>query len=229
MDEIASVQHLNGEHSSRILEQIECCSDEKNIYWITKYYEGDNLFEHVFKYGRVEDVEAQRIIGEVVRSIQYIHSKGIAHRDASLENIMYHPQSKTSTLVDFGVCTLVRRNESTGRNIKQAVSDFGKEYYLAPENFSMCEVDSMLCDVWTVGVCMLYLLLGFPPIEAAKVRCEEYTYIINGRLAELVGQWQVPLSQSAIDLVGKILQPNPMDRFSLAEILTHPWFEEPQI
>ena len=76
---------------------------------------------------------------------------------------------------------------------------------------------------------MLYLLLGFPPIEAAKVRCEEYTYIINGRLAELIGQWQVPLSQSVIDLVGKILQPNPMDRFSLAEILTHPWFEEPQI
>jgi serine/threonine protein kinase len=123
----------------------------------------------------------------------------------------------------------VRRNESTGCNIKQAVSDFGKEYYLAPENFSMCEVDPMMCDVWAVGVCMLYLLLGFPPIEAAKVRCEEYTYIINGRLAELVGQWEVPLSQSAIDLVGKILQPNPMDRFSLAEILTHPWFEELQI
>jgi hypothetical protein len=47
MDEIVSVQHLNGEHSSRILEQIECCSDEKNIYWISKYYEGDDLFEHV--------------------------------------------------------------------------------------------------------------------------------------------------------------------------------------
>jgi serine/threonine protein kinase len=77
------------------LKQIECCSDEKNIYWITKYYEGDDLFEHVFKYGRVEDVEAQRIIGEVVRSIQHIHSKGIAHWDVSLENIMYHPQSKT--------------------------------------------------------------------------------------------------------------------------------------
>ena len=156
MDEIASVQHLNGEHSSRILDQIECCSVEKNIYWITNYYEGDDLFEHVFKHGRVEDVEAQRIIGEVVRSIQYIHSKGIAHRDMSLENIMYHPQSKTITLVDFGVCTLVRRNESTGRNTRQAVSDFGKEHYLAPENFSMCEVDPMLCDVWAVGVCMLY-------------------------------------------------------------------------
>ena len=72
------------------------------VYWgklsavaTRRIFIGDDLFEHVFKYGRVEDVEAQRIIGEVVRSIQYIHSKGIAHWDVSLENIMYHPQSKT--------------------------------------------------------------------------------------------------------------------------------------
>jgi serine/threonine protein kinase len=43
-----------------------------------------------------------------------------------------------------------------------------------------------------------------------------------------VGHWKVPLSQSAVDLVKKILQPNPMDRCSLAEILVHPWFEAPQ-
>ena len=225
MYEIASVQYLNAEHSSRILKQIECCSDEKNIYWITNYYEGDDLFEHLVKSGRIEDVEAQRIIGEVVRSIQYIHSKGIAHRDVSLENIIYHPQSRTVTLVDFGLCTLVRRNESTGCNIRQAAIDFGKEHYMAPEYFSMDEVDPMLCDVWSVGVCMLYLLLGFPPIGAANVRDDRYTYITNGRLVELVGHWKVPLSQSAVDLVEKILQPNPMDRCSLAEILIHPWFE----
>ena len=90
MCEIASVQYLNGEHSSHILKQIECCSDEKkNIYWIT-YYEGDDLFEHLVKYGRIDDGGAQRIIGEVVRSIQYIHSKGIAHRDMSL--VIIHNQ-----------------------------------------------------------------------------------------------------------------------------------------
>jgi len=75
---------------------------------------------------------------------------------------------------------------------------------------------------------MLYLLLGFPPIGAANVRDDRYTYITNGRLAELVGHWKVPLSQSAVDLVEKILQPNPMDRCSLADILIHPWFEAPQ-
>jgi serine/threonine protein kinase len=228
MYEIASVQYLNGEHSSRILKQIECCSYEKNIYWITNFYEGDDLFEHLVKYGRIEDREAQWIIGEVVRSIQYIHSKGIAHRDVSLENIMYHPQSRTVTLVDFGLCTLVRRNESTGRNIRQAAIDFGKEHYMAPEYFSMDEVDPMLCDVWAVGVCLLYLLLGFPPIGTANVRDDRYTYITNGRLAELLGHWKVPLSKSAINLVENILQPNPMDRCSLADILNHPWFEEPQ-
>ena len=107
----------------------------------------------------------------------------------------------------------------------QAVSDFGKEHYLAPENFSMCEVDPMLCDVWAIGVCLLYLLLGFPPIRKAHVKVEGYSYITNSRLTELVDQWEVPLSQSAIDLVEKILRPNPMDRYSLAEILTHPWFD----
>jgi len=219
---------LDSEHSHRILKQIECCSDEKNIYWITNYYEGDDLFEHLVKYGRIEDGEAQMIIGEVVRSIQYIHSKGIAHRDVSLENIIYHPQSRTITLVDFGLCTHVRRNESTGRNIRQATIDFGKEHYMAPEHFSMEEVDPMLCDVWAVGVCLLYLLLGFPPIGTANVRDDRYTYIINGRLAELVGHWGVSISPSAINLLENILQPNPMDRYSLTQILLHPWFETPQ-
>jgi len=218
MYEIAFVQYLDSEHPHRILKQIECCSDEKNIYWITHYYEGDDLFEHLVKYGRIEDGEAQMIIGEVVRSIQYIHSKGIAHRDVSLENIIYHPQSRTITLVDFGLCTHVRRNESTGRNIRQATIDFGKEHYMAPEHFSMEEVDPMLCDVWAVGVCLLYLLLGFPPIGTANVRDDRYTYIINGRLAELVDHWGVSISPRAINLLENILQPNPMDRYSLTQI-----------
>ena len=58
------------------------------------------------------------------------------------------------------------------------------------------------------------MLLGFPPISKAHVKDEGYSYIINGRLAELVDQWEVPLSLSAIDLVEKILRPNPMDRYS---------------
>lgn len=64
-------------------------------------------------------------------------------------------------------------------------------------------VDPFASDIWSVDICMLYLLLGFPPTERASGEDQRYTFIANGDLKDLLFHWNVNLSPLAFDMVEK--------------------------
>ena len=65
---------------------------------------------------------------DVVKSVEYLHSFGIIHRDIKLENIMMSNNTEKATpkLVDFGLTKILAPNEIT----REAYGTIG---YCAPE------------------------------------------------------------------------------------------------
>lgn len=72
---------------------------------------GGELTDYVRKKGRLDEIEARKIIVQIINAIAYCHSSGVIHRDLKLENIMFlddDPEELTIKVIDFGisgVCT----------------------------------------------------------------------------------------------------------------------------
>lgn len=103
----------------------------------------------------------------------------------------------------------------------------GKRNYMAPEIIADVDyVDALSCDIWSAGICLLFLLLGFPPIEIACPSDIRYNLLVNGELKTLLQHWSINLSDSVIDLIQRILRVDPSERMSIEEILAHPWMND---
>jgi len=65
-------------------------------------------------------------IYQICRSLAYIHSMGICHRDIKPQNLLLDPRSHVVKLCDFGSAKVLQKNEPN-------VSYICSRYYRAPE------------------------------------------------------------------------------------------------
>lgn len=89
--------------------------------------------------------------------LYYLHSYGIMHRDLKLENIMMTNKTEFSVpkLVDFGLAKILSPQET-------ATEPFGTVGYAAPEILKKLPYNKIV-DVWSLGVIIYVLLVGFMP------------------------------------------------------------------
>src|SRR3954471_16684742 len=117
-------------------------------------------------------LEVKLYIYQLFRSLAYIHSQGICHRDIKPQNLLLDPNSGVLKLCDFGSAKILVENEPN-------VSYICSRYYRAPElifgatnyttkigtSFSAhvrCAILTSLSDVWSTGCVMAELMLGQP-------------------------------------------------------------------
>jgi hypothetical protein len=131
-------------------------------------------------------------------------------------------------LIDFGLSVKLQ-TDANGEPVPVRNTACGKGYYLPPEvdwtGNHPRPVNPILGDIWSAGMCLLYAILGFPPIERACNDDTRYTFLTTGRLAELVEHWEIEMSPECIDLVQMILRPEPSERPSLQQIWQHGWMQ----
>jgi serine/threonine protein kinase len=111
----------------------------------------------------------------------------------------------------------------------------GKPLYLAPEQWDGTPFDGVAIDLWAMGTMLLVMLTGCDPWAVAQPSDAWYNFIVvQGQLEEALrlkhggggfGLGHRTLSASVVDLLQKILQPDPRDRPSLYEVQHHPWVQ----
>lgn len=228
--EVAALQFL-GDHHPSIMGQVECCADEAYVYSIMRFCPGGELFDHIAQCGRISEAESRRIFRQLMSGLQVLEDRGVGHLDISLENLLYNTSQQQIMIIDFGMCAKLMQKTSTEEEQKHfhtILNNYcGKKNYMAPEIIAQNSfIDAIKCDIWSAGICLLYILLGFPPIEVASVSDLRYRYLINGKLNELLEHWGCCLSAEVIDLLHSILRERPEDRPSVRQILSHPWMSD---
>jgi calcium-dependent protein kinase len=96
-----------------------------------------------------------------LETLKYIHHNKICHRDIKPDNILYNRQSKSITIIDFGISKKV---EDRGRR-REMLTLTGTPYYRAPEMFEGGGYDEMV-DIWALGVTIFKLMTGSTPFES---------------------------------------------------------------
>lgn len=102
----------------------------------------------------------------------------------------------------------------------------GKWIYMSPEVYGNKDpFDGYTVDLWAAGVILFLMMTGFPPWERACLTDERFKYMTAGYLVQMLTEWDLGLSQDAMDLLQRMLFLDPKDRLSLDQVRAHPWMQ----
>jgi hypothetical protein len=224
--EITALQYIGNDHPN-LMGQIECCTDEENIYSVMRYCQGGELFDFIDENGPLSDDQAKKMFKQLVNGLARLQELGIGHRDMSLENILYD-RNDIYVIIDFGMCLRLKKspngNDYCFINRQQIC---GKKNYIAPEVLREDPVfNPMIADIWAAGIILFIILTGVPPIDKATHADIRYTMISEGRLAEMVNNWGIDMKPAVVDLIQRLLKADPMERLTVEEILQHEWMRD---
>ena len=155
LDEISILSKLSHPNIMQIFEIFE---DNINIYIVSEYCNGGELFDIISQKGSFTEKEACIVMKQLISGICYCHQKGIVHRDLKPENILMEDKSGDLSLkiIDWGCAKTIKNKE----RLHQAD---GTAYYIAPEVLKN-DYDEK-CDVWSCGIIFYILLCGYPPFN----------------------------------------------------------------
>lgn len=121
-------------------------------------------------------LRAQLYTYQLCRSLAYIHSLGVCHRDIKPQNLLVHPETHLLKLCDFGSAKILVKGEPN-------VSYICSRYYRAPELIFGATDYTCCIDVWSVGCVLAELLLGVPlfPGESGVDQLVEIIKVRPGR------------------------------------------------
>jgi 5'-AMP-activated protein kinase catalytic alpha subunit len=140
---------------------------------------------------------------QLLRAVQFLHSRGIAHLDLKPENVLMFDDGVK--LADFGCCESVVGRPSFDHS--------GSAHYSAPELFGSRGSDNRPADVWSLGVILFTLETGLLPFtETSDAGLVDQ--IRNGDLhfPPLIAKW-------VKDVVVACCQVDPSKRPTIDELL----------
>ncbi|XP_055844683.1 protein kinase shaggy-like isoform X2 [Episyrphus balteatus] len=179
---------------------------------------------------------------QLFRSLAYIHSLGICHRDIKPQNLLLDPETAVLKLCDFGSAKQLLHGEPN-------VSYICSRYYRAPELIFGAINYTTKIDVWSAGCVLAELLLGQPifPGDSGVDQLVEVIKVLGTPTREQIHEmnpnytefkfprikshpWQkvfrIRTPPEAISLVSELLEYTPSARITPLKACAHPFFNE---
>jgi serine/threonine-protein kinase len=194
---------------------------EGTPYHVLEFISGETLEDILSAITRLNPVESLAIFDKICRAIQYLHSRGVVHRDIKPGNVMI-PTSDTTTLpvkiIDFGVAKGTRKGVHDQVDLTRPGEVFGSLLYTAPERF-MGQAADERSDVYSLGCLMYEVLTGVNPFTA-DTPSEIVQKQLKAEPEPLVNTGLQPdIAQLLQPVIGKALAKDPADRFqTVAEL-----------
>ncbi|KAI3665374.1 hypothetical protein L6452_43998 [Arctium lappa] len=193
--------------------------DNSFVYIVMELCEGGELLDRILskKDSRYTEKDAAVVVRQMLRVAAECHLHGLVHRDMKPENFLFKSPNVDSHLkaTDFGLSDFIK----PGKKFTDIV---GSAYYVAPEVLKRRSGPES--DVWSIGVISYILLCGRRPFWD---RTEDgiFKEVLRNKPDFRRKPWPT-ISNSAKDLVRKLLVKNPRARLTAAQALSHPWVRE---
>ena len=180
---------------------------------------------------------------QMLKSLAYIHSMGICHRDIKPQNVLVNPANHVLKLCDFGSAKKLVKGEPN-------ISYICSRYYRAPELIFGATDYTNAIDVWSTGCVIAEMVTGQPvfPGESASDQLVEIIKILGTPTRQQIlemnpenNEFKFPnikqfpwqkifkgknMPEEYIDFIGKLLVYEPNLRLKPLKALLHPFFDE---
>ncbi|OJD27713.1 AGC/AKT protein kinase [Blastomyces percursus] len=189
-----------------------------DLYLVTDYMSGGELFWHLQKEGRFQEARAKFYIAELILALQHLHEHDIVYRDLKPENILLDANGHIA-LCDFGLSKAnLTKNQTTN-------TFCGTTEYLAPEVLLDEQGYTKMVDFWSLGVLVFEMCCGWSPFYAEDTQ-QMYKNIAFGK----VRFPRDALSTEGRNFVKGLLNRNPKHRLGATddakELMAHPFFHD---
>ncbi|XP_022746175.1 calcium-dependent protein kinase 1-like [Durio zibethinus] len=212
--EIQIMHHLAGHPN--VISIKGAYEDSAAVHVVMELCEGGELFDRIVKRGHYTERKAAELARTIVGVVETCHSMGVMHRDLKPENFLFVNEEEDSPLkaIDFGLSIFFRPGD--------ILSDVvGSPYYVAPD--VLRKLYGPEADVWSAGVIIYILLSGVPPFWG-ETEQEIFDEVLHGDLDFTSDPWP-SISESAKDLLRKMLVRDATKRITAHEVLRHPWIQ----
>ncbi|KZF19746.1 Pkinase-domain-containing protein [Xylona heveae TC161] len=189
-----------------------------DLYLVTDYMSGGELFWHLQKEGRFQEPRAKFYIAELILALQHLHQHDIVYRDLKPENILLDANGHIA-LCDFGLSKANLAQDDTTNTF------CGTTEYLAPEVLLDEQGYTKMVDFWSLGVLVFEMCCGWSPFYAEDTQ-QMYKNIAFGK----VRFPRDALSTEGRNFVKGLLNRNPKHRLGATndaeELKNHPFFAD---
>lgn len=152
-------------------------------------------------------------------AISYIHTKGVAHRDLKLENILLD-EHFSPLLSDFGLAVFGHEEHTLMQG-----TPCGTCEYMAPEvHRASPEVtyDAKKTDLYSAGVCLFEMVNFSLPFEVSGKTVDEILRLKMNREYRYNRSVENKITDAVKDMIHRLLDPNPITRLTITDINSHP-------
>jgi len=201
---------MRGLHHSSLISLYQVFENENFIYLVMEHGGRLELEEMVKSEGKLDEKVACDLFSQLIDGIDFIHQRGIAHRDIKAENILIDIESNQLKIADFGFAKRFNLDE-------KLKTSCGSPFYAPPEILAGDLYSPEKADIWSMGITLFYITTGELPFY------DEDSSILYSKI--MFGEFETPkyLTLELKNLLSKIIETNPLKRLSISQIKEHSW------
>ncbi|KAE9410736.1 kinase-like protein [Gymnopus androsaceus JB14] len=201
-------------------------------------------------YPKFTDMDVRFYMFELLKALDYCHSKGIMHRDVKPHNVMIDHEHRKLRLIDWGLAEFY--HPKTEYNVRVA-----SRYFKGPELLVDFQEYDYSLDMWSYGCMFASMIFRKEPffhghdnfdqlVKITKVLgtdelyayIDKYNIILDSHYDELLQRYprkpwtrfitsenQRYISNEAIDFLDKLLRYDHQERLTAQEAQGQPYFD----
>ncbi|MBN3949484.1 MAG: protein kinase [Nostoc sp. NMS7] len=207
--EAATLEYL-GESSHQIPKLYAYFSENGQFYLVQEWIHGQTLTKIVEAKGFESETTVRQILLSLLSVLDYVHSKGIIHRDIKPDNIILRSGDGKPVLIDFGAVKETIRSVGNSPGYPTRSLVIGTPGYMPSEQAVGRPVYAT--DIYSLGLTAIYLLTGK----------HSQQLLTDPKTGEIIWQQYAPkVSSEFAAVINQAIKPHAGDRYSTASKMLH--------
>merc|ERR1719193_347394 len=169
--EIKSMIRIDNPHVMKLYAyDLHCKYPEKNgkmlttILLVLEFCPGGELFDILYYTKQLDTVTARTYFIQMMKGLRACHDVGVCHRDIKPQNLLLDGRYQLK-ITDFGLSYITKEKKNLDDQLIKTAY-VGTRGYQAPELLKG-EKYTKACDIFSCGVVLFILLIGYRPFEHA--------------------------------------------------------------
>ncbi|MBE6760417.1 MAG: serine/threonine protein kinase [Ruminococcaceae bacterium] len=180
----------------------DCVEANNTAYIIMEYLEGQTLDNRLARQGRIDQIEALRIITAALDGLAAAHSCGIIHRDIKPGNIFLCRDGSVK-IIDFGAA----RFEGFAEDPRMICSKVFTDGFAPPEQYREDGEQGPFTDIYAAGATLYAMLTAHIPPPSPDIR--DGSVVLHAP-----SRWQQGISPALDSVILRAMSLDPRIRFA---------------
>lgn len=181
--------------------------EDENFYLVQEFIEGLTLSQKLQREEFLSENLVENILTDILPVLDYIHHKGIIHRDIKPGNIICRQTDGKPVLIDFGIAKeIINPVVNVGSEITNTIVT-GTPGFMPPEQAAGKPV--FASDIYSLGMTAISLLSGISPDNLEN----------NPQTGETIWESRTDVSNHLVTILNKATQIHVSDRFPNAKAM----------